>query len=131
MTEPSAKGWVALVNEDDPSTRSFMATTLREHGFEVLEENSAEAATDHIADRPDIDLLITDIRLAGEFSGLDLAHWVTQNRPSIRVLAVSGFPKSLVSSSRPDLYDFLKTPFSPALLISKAMSLLDPHKTRH
>ncbi len=127
MTDRSAareKRWVVLVSEDDALMRMIMSDTLRDRGLEVIEEESAERAISRISRRSDINLVVTDIQLAGELSGLDLAHWITENRPEIRILAVSGFPRDVVGSSRPERYTFMSKPFSPSTLAREAFALL-------
>jgi two-component SAPR family response regulator len=38
-----------------------------------------------------VDLVFSDVVMAGGMSGVDLARWVTEHRPGTRILLTSGF----------------------------------------
>ncbi|PWE29915.1 hybrid sensor histidine kinase/response regulator [Maritimibacter sp. 55A14] len=64
---------LVLLVEDSPDIRVTVREMLRRLGHTVLEAESAEEA-EALAEIPDIDLVLTDITLAGTRSGLDLAE---------------------------------------------------------
>ncbi len=81
---------VALVVEDDPDVRALVAMILEETLDEpVLECESAEAAV-AVLEEKDVDVLVTDIELAGVMSGLELADIARIKCPSANVIVMSG-----------------------------------------
>ncbi len=70
---PATTGLVLLV-EDDDDIRATVRDMLMENGHSVIEATSADEATALLADLPDIALILSDIQLIGEASGLDLAR---------------------------------------------------------
>ncbi|MFD2739751.1 PAS-domain containing protein [Sulfitobacter aestuarii] len=85
-----ATGLVLLV-EDRDDLRALLRDMLMDLGHSVIEAASADEASALIADLPDIALILSDIQLAGEATGLDLARRVG-----------SGLPLLLMTSLPPD-----------------------------
>ena len=82
-----------LFVEDEVFVRMDIAEFLRQCGYRVAEAVSAEEAVEALKTKLTIDLVITDIRLQGAMDGRELAHWVRENRPGVRVLLTSAFGK--------------------------------------
>lgn len=80
LTSPT--GLVLLV-EDDSDVRSGIREMLIALGHSVIEAVSAQEATALLTDLPDIVLVLSDIQLVGEATGLDLAQSVGASRPLI------------------------------------------------
>ncbi|MET0537708.1 MAG: response regulator [Xanthobacteraceae bacterium] len=81
---------VALVVEDDPEVRALVTMILEETLDEpVLECESAEAAIE-VLDQKEVDVLVTDIELAGAMNGLELADIARRKCPSANVIVMSG-----------------------------------------
>jgi CheY-like chemotaxis protein len=85
-----------LIVEDEWLVRMELVTAFEDEHFLVLESGSAEDALailhDHAAERPRIDLLVTDIRLSGEISGWDLATHARTIDAGLAVIYVSANP---------------------------------------
>jgi DNA-binding NtrC family response regulator len=82
---------VAIVVEDDGEVRALAATLLEESDFAVVECDSAEAALRAAQQSSDrIALIFTDVRLAGEMDGVELARIVHERWPDVSVLVTSG-----------------------------------------
>lgn len=80
-----------LVVDDDEKTVEMVQELMELEGFEVLPATSPEEALRVLEAHPGpIDLLITDVVMPGT-SGYALSEQVTQRRPEIRVLFMSGF----------------------------------------
>jgi len=90
---------IILVVEDDADVRHVTVARLSEFSQHVIEAANAREALDILAQRPDIDLLFTDIAMPGGMNGLELARQAVQLRPDLRVLFVSGYTSSLHSSA--------------------------------
>ncbi|MEP5728708.1 MAG: PAS-domain containing protein [Sulfitobacter sp.] len=69
---PATTG-LALLVEDEDDIRAGVRDMLMALGHSVIEATSADEATALLADLPDITLIVSDIQLKGEATGLDLA----------------------------------------------------------
>ena len=110
-----------LLVEDEDGVRRVLETMLKRHGYEVLSSASAtEAMT--VADRHAgaIDLLVTDIVMPG-MSGRKMAERMMEQRPSMRVLFVSGYGEPLDPQGRTA---FLQKPFTTEELALKIRDVL-------
>lgn len=87
--EISADRCVALVVEDEWLLRLDLVDALEESGLFVIEAEAAEDAMDSFAAGDRIDVLVTDIRLAGDMSGWDLAEAFRQWSPAGGVVYAS------------------------------------------
>lgn len=102
--------FVALVVEDDPLQREVMADLLKDEGLEVVECSTAEAA-ELVLVRTGTELkaLVTDISLAGDMSGVELAAYAKRKFPHINVVMISGKGPSYIPAN----IAFLMKPFRP------------------
>jgi CheY-like chemotaxis protein len=106
--------FVALVVEDDPLQREVMADLLKDEGLEVVECSSAEAAElVLVSTATELKALVTDINLAGDMSGVELAAYAKRRFPHINVVMISGNSPPYV----PDATSFLMKPFRPKELL--------------
>ncbi len=99
-----------LVVDDEPLIRLSAIDTVREAGYGTMSASGAAQAMALLEETPDIALLFTDIRMAGENDGLDLAKTVRQRWPDIRVIITSGH---LAGVQGDDGIYFLAKPYSP------------------
>ncbi|MEP3946721.1 PAS-domain containing protein [Ascidiaceihabitans sp.] len=70
---PSTQGGLALLVEDNSALRDLYREMLMNLRFSVIEATSVDEAVALVADLPDIALVLSDIRLEGQATGLDLA----------------------------------------------------------
>ena len=75
-------GLVLLV-EDADDLRALVRDMLMGLGHSVIEAASADEATALLADLPDISLILSDIQLVGEATGLDLARRLGPSAPPL------------------------------------------------
>ena len=81
---------IILEDEDDIRTGLTTLVDWASLGFSVSATfHSGEAALDYLATNH-ADALLTDIQL-GNLSGLDVAKWISENRPATRVVILSGY----------------------------------------
>jgi len=109
---PTDRAGKALVVDDDPIVRRFIAAVLRGEGFEVVDAPDAEQALIAFeACGSIVDLVITDIKMPG-MSGCELARLLLAAHPTLPILLVSGsYSESPASLPR------LQKPFTPAGLL--------------
>jgi PAS domain S-box-containing protein len=105
----AAVGTVLLV-DDEELVRASTADMLGDLGYAVVEAGSAEEALHLLHDGLSPDLLITDHLMPG-MNGTDLARTVRAERPSIKILIVSGYADT--DGIAPDLPRLVK-PFRSA-----------------
>jgi PAS domain S-box-containing protein len=116
-----------LLVEDEEGVRSLAANALRLNGYNVLvAANGTTALAQCEAFEGTIDLLITDVVMPC-LGGVDLARYVSQLYPRIRVLFMSGYPdRALIEDAFSDrMACYLQKPFSAQELASCVRSLLD------
>jgi CheY-like chemotaxis protein len=80
---------VVLFVDDDESVRLTITFALEHLGYQVLVASGATEALAHVVSHPNLDLMITDIRMR-EMSGLDLAQLVREHHPLIKVMYCTG-----------------------------------------
>ena len=99
-----------LIVDDEEPVRQSGAGLFAALGFATWEAaNSAEAIT-CLENRPNIDLLFTDVRMPGDMDGAELAFTVRSRWPRIAIIVVSAYfdPKS---SRLPINTSFLAKPY--------------------
>src|SRR5580700_1492922 len=86
-----------LVVEDEPSLRMLVRKVLERSNFEVLEAASGALALElWNQDKPQIDLLLTDMVMPDGMSGRQLAERLRADNPSLKVLFTSGYSTDLL-----------------------------------
>jgi DNA-binding NtrC family response regulator len=107
--------FMTLLVEDDEFQREALADMLREEGLEVIECTTAESAELIVAAAgTELQALIADQNLAGEMSGVALAHYARQRYPDMNIIIMSWTPVPLI----PEKAIFLQKPFAPAKLLA-------------
>jgi PAS domain S-box-containing protein len=118
-----------LLVEDERSVREIARAILERFGYRVLEADSGEAAVLTWQEAGgEIDLLLTDLVMPGDLSGLALADRLRAERPALRVMFMSGHPSDVVQrrlGAEPDR--LLQKPFElPALVHAVRQTLDEP-----
>ncbi|MDN3722201.1 response regulator [Roseibium salinum] len=70
--------------------RFDIAEEFRRLGWRVIEAGNAEQAIDVLRSTARIDLVVTDVRMPGDRSGLDVARAVREERPGVKIVVMSG-----------------------------------------
>jgi two-component system, cell cycle sensor histidine kinase and response regulator CckA len=116
-----------LLVEDQDGIRDLVREYLRNLGYSVLHaadgNEALQIANDH---RHPIHLLLTDVVMPN-IGGRELAHRLTQPRPKMKVLFMSGYPDHATWSSElvDDTAAVLQKPFPLDTLARKIRGLLD------
>jgi len=109
-----------LLVEDEEMVRTLARDLLQSHGYWLLEANNGEEALRVSEQYPDpIHLLLTDIVMPG-MRGTTLAERLRAQRPSIKILFMSGYTEQFQSD-----HSFLPKPFSSRSLLTKVREVLD------
>jgi CheY-like chemotaxis protein len=111
-----------LAVEDEHLVRSLIVETLESEGHSVLDAPDGEEALSIFRQQPDIDLIVTDIRMP-KLDGFALALSARDVHPGICVLFMTGYtganpPQALAREK------MLHKPFAPEDLISAIDAIL-------
>jgi PAS domain S-box-containing protein len=121
------RGWeTVLLVEDEDAVRALAREVLRRHGYVVLEARHGVEALRLAERHPDeIHLLIADIVMP-HMSGSDLAKRLAADRPSMRVLFMSGYTERAAVHRDPTVVAaFVQKPFTPEAFARKVRNVLD------
>ena len=116
-----------LLTEDEQVVRKLACQVLRIYGYQVLEAANGNAALLICESHPaPIHLLITDVIMPG-MSGRELASRLTELRPDMKVLYMSGYTDSAIvhQGVLDEGANFIQKPFSTDVLAIKVRELLD------
>ena len=105
------KAKLVLLVEDDVLIRMVMAAFLHDRGLIILEAACASEAVNFLDCRKDIDILVTDVEMPGPMDGVELAKHVSDARPDIKVLVISG-NDAIEPADLPNEAGFLRKPFA-------------------
>lgn len=114
-----------LLVEDEADVRRMVARVLRADGYQVLEAASAADAImliDGYAGT--IDLLLSDLVMP-KMNGAELAERVRRARPATKIVLMSGYTDSPLSSTEvASGIEFIAKPIMPDVILSKLRGLL-------
>ena len=80
-----------LVVDDEPEIRKLVSAMLTPHGYQIILADTGEQALKTFRKQAkDIDLLLTDVVAPG-MAGPTLAEQLTELKPDLRVLFMSGY----------------------------------------
>ncbi len=116
-----------LLVEDEKSIRITMHLFLEDLGYTLLAAEDPTEALRLSSEHPgEIDLLITDVVMPG-MSGCDLAQRLSELRPSIQCLFISGFTADVIAQRGilDDGVNFLSKPFGRDALARKVREVLE------
>src|SRR5258708_10872017 len=111
-----------LLVDDEDAVRMLLCQSLRRCGYTLLEAangTDALAVTRH-SHQP-IDILISDVLMPG-MNGTELAKKLCAERPTLKVVLISGFC-DLPDGVEPG-WEFLQKPFPPSVLCEKLKRML-------
>ncbi len=116
-----------LLVDDDEIVRATVGSMLEELGYAVLSAASGAEALSIIEADARIDLLFTDVVMAGPIGGRKLAERAVAIRPALKVLFTSGYTENaIVHNGRLDSgVELLSKPYGRDVLAAKIRRVLD------
>jgi two-component system, NtrC family, nitrogen regulation response regulator NtrX len=120
-----------LIVEDDEKIRASLLLQLREEGFAPQSMTSAEEALAHLEEPRTAlpDLILLDVRLRGEMSGVDLVRRLagTKRFPPTIIISGEASISETVEALRLGVHDFIEKPFSRERLLRSIRNALEHH----
>lgn len=119
-----------LVVDDDRSLRVALAGLLREAGYEVEQAGDGPTGLAMLRQGP-FDLVLLDIMLPGDLSGLDVLAQVRDLAYSPRVVMMTAddAPETLLGAVRGQAHRYLRKPFAPARIVEVVQDVLSAPAT--
>ena len=116
---PNGAGETVLLVEDNEDVRQLARERLEGLGYKVLEADSGPKALQRLKATEDrIDIVFSDVVMPGQMSGYDVAAWVRDNKPGLKVLLTSGYPDEMARAHGSPAMNLmlLRKPYSRAEL---------------
>lgn len=117
FSAPEVKESILLV-EDNPDVRAVTMRRMENLGYTVVEAESAARASEILGAGAKFDLVFSDVVMPGGMSGFELAQWLRDKKPTVRILLTSGFAEDVARAGEPPASDLeiLRKPYSGAEL---------------
>ena len=111
-----------LAVEDEALVRILIVETLSDVGHTVLEAPDGEAALAIVKETPDLDLIVTDVRMP-KMDGFALAVNAHHVRPDLGILFMTGYSGTEVPPELPSV-KVMQKPFDPDELVVAIAAML-------
>jgi DNA-binding NtrC family response regulator len=105
-----------LLVEDEPFIHMSAVATLEDAGFWVLQAQNSAEALDILSRHPEVNILITDVRMPGLMDGLALVARAQIDYPALRSIVVSG-NTSAEQASNAGALGFIAKPYLAQTMI--------------
>ncbi len=108
-----------LFVEDDMNIRKNYTIVFKDIFGDVHEASSYQEAVDRYENNK-IDIVIADINLQGEQTGIDFAKYIRKNKINTKIIIISAYStmENLFESTKLKLVDFLVKPVGQARLLA-------------
>jgi PAS domain S-box-containing protein len=107
--ETHVTGARILVVEDNPEVAEVAAGLLEQLGHQVTVVGNSAAALAALAEGDDVDLVFSDVVMAGEMDGVSLARRLREIRPDLPVLLATGYSQAVERLG--DEFPILRKPY--------------------
>jgi DNA-binding NtrC family response regulator len=114
-----------LVIDDDPETCDFLGEVFADQGWAVVSATTPEEAEAKAT--PELDLIVSDIRLEARVNGIDLLKRFKSEMPDTPIILISGFGslETAVEAVREGAFDFISKPFNVAEVVATARRAME------
>lgn len=125
-TRAHLKGKKILLVDDDPGVRMFAEKVLASSGYRLTTAEDGASALDAIKNGRDFDLLIADMVMPDEITGLDIASAFSIKFPGSGILFCSGYPEKILRGNGRLAVtgEVLPKPYDLTALLTKVEQLL-------
>lgn len=122
--EKSQKKLEILVVDDEPGWQDLLLLELSED-YQIAIASGAQEALNLLRQRP-FDLVITDVRMPGEFDGIDLIQVYRRENSAQKAIFITGYAleEKIEQAVQQGLSLCLRKPFESQQLLNAIQSLL-------
>jgi DNA-binding response OmpR family regulator len=115
-----------LLVEDEPALRMLVQRTLTKHGYDVVVAGDVAQARQLWHREPAFDMVLSDIVLPGEETGIDLVQSLRALQPSLKVLFMTGYTAEMDKPNFPERVraPVLGKPFDIATLLASVAAVM-------
>ena len=102
-----------LVIDDEPNVRTVLAMLLEDDGYEVVTAENGERGKAIVDDGPDLDLVISDLKMPG-LDGLALLRHLKQSSRDVPLVMITAYGsiEKAVEAMKGGAADFITKPFN-------------------
>ena len=120
-----------LVVDDEESLREICQDALKDEGYQVLQAQDGIEAKEQMGRHPDIDLIISDLRMP-RLGGLELLQYIVEQNLDIDFLVMTGFAtiETAVECIKTGAADYLPKPFNISHLLVKVNKVIRNRQSR-
>jgi CheY-like chemotaxis protein len=119
-------GRLILVVDDEASVVRSISSSLATAGFRlIVAENGAAGLDAFLSHAEEIDLVLADIVMPG-VDGITMAREIRKARPDARVLFMSAYSDTVISTIGDARFPLIRKPFLPDDLVRAVRASLDP-----
>ena len=120
---------ICLIVDDEPSIRAYIRAVLERERFQSMEADTASQAL-RVLEKlgGSVDLVISDINMPGEMSGIDLAYSLRNSFPYIPIILISGYADDKSVKRAAASFDFIQKPFAPTAILNAVSRALKPQR---
>jgi two-component system cell cycle sensor histidine kinase/response regulator CckA len=115
---------ILIVDDEEIVHKLIRVALMRLGDLTFLEANDGKEglkiAREH---RGEIDLLISDVVMPGRLNGIEMAAQLSQSRPEMKVVLISGYAPEAVTI-KPD-WHFIQKPFGAQQIRERIGNILD------
>jgi two-component system NtrC family response regulator len=120
-----------LIVDDEPNIRSGLAQGLRDEADFISQADGSREAIEKLSQR-DYQLVIADIRLNSELSGIELLKYIVKHHPQCSVVLITahGSVETAVEAMRAGAFDFILKPLDLNLVREQVRKAREYHRLR-
>jgi PAS domain S-box-containing protein len=118
------EGRVILLAEDDAPLCKVVKELLLAQGYTVKDAADGPSALALLHGLPQVDLLLTDVRMPGGMTGVDLACAARAARRDLPIMFTTGFSEQSILARWPERLDVVNKPFELDVLLARIEAAL-------
>lgn len=120
-----------LIVDDEPNIRSGLAQGLRDEADFIAQADGSREAIEKLSAK-DYQLVIADIRLNSELSGIELLKYIVKHHPQCSVVLITahGSVETAVEAMRAGAFDFILKPLDLNLVREQVRKAREYHRLR-
>lgn len=112
VTADKADALTVLLVEDDLAVGAMVAALLEDLGHRVVRTDGVPPAIEVLGSGQALDLMLTDLIMPGDKTGVDLARIAVQLRPDLPIILSSGYTGETLGPAEGAPWPLLTKPYS-------------------